>query len=141
MPTTTRRDLPAGPAYLMPHTDDAHRALAWIADRYTSAAELYDGATYRPHVLIIPEPVAAAYFRELPQDNGIPWQTVPPCAGGPLAAALLSLTACAYDHGAPGTVPTEHERWTLAHAETCAYCLADHDETECPNAPEEAPPC
>ena len=134
---TARHIIADAPTYAVPMRPLEYRALAWIADRYPSAQTPYDGATYRPFVLMVPETVAAAYLRALPQDNGNPWQTVPPCAGGPLADALLSLTACAYDYGAPGTVPTDEERWALADLPRCDYCAADHAATTCPNAPEE----
>lgn len=101
----------AGPFYVIPMSPDTYRSLAWIADRYTSAAVLYDGATHRPNVLIIPEPVAAAYLAELPQDNGNPYQLVPPCAGGPLADALADLYTLADEHG---IAPDEHEAHRLA---------------------------
>lgn len=79
--------------YTLTLSPDAHRALAWIADRYTSAEVLYDGSEYDEdtQTLTVPEHVAHNYLDELPQDNGVEGAVLPPCAGGPLAEALISL--------------------------------------------------
>ena len=71
---------------------DALATLAWIADRYTSAEILFDGSDYdaETETLTVPEHVAWEYAAALPEDNGNPTQSVPPCAGGPLAEALIS---------------------------------------------------
>lgn len=67
-------------------------ALAWIADRYTSAEILWDGSDYdeETSILTVPEHVAWEYRDALPEDNGDPGATLPPCAGGSLAVALLA---------------------------------------------------
>lgn len=70
-------------------------SLAWIADRYTSAEKLYDGSTFvrstDGFVMFTPEHVAWEYLDELPKDNGVQGAVLPPCAGGPLATALIGL--------------------------------------------------
>lgn len=78
-------------AYTIKLDRSAYDALAWIADRYVSAEVLYDGSDYdeETETLTVPEHVAWEYTWALPEDNGNPNQAVPPCAGGPLADALL----------------------------------------------------
>lgn len=78
--------------YMVPMSEPAHQALAWIADRYGSAGVLYDGSTYNAETetLEIPEHVAWDYCEELPRDNGVEGAILPPCAGGELADALIA---------------------------------------------------
>ena len=78
-----------GFAYVIPMTPAAHKALAWIADRYSSAAVLFDGSRFVANVLVVPEGVAHEYVQALEEEDGSP--LVPPCAGGPLADALIEL--------------------------------------------------
>lgn len=72
----------------------AKDALAWIADRYECATVLYDGSRFvrsrNGHVMVTPEHVAWEYLAELEVENG-GGLLVPPCAGGPLADALIEL--------------------------------------------------
>lgn len=85
-------------AYTLTLTYDEQKALAWVADRYTSAEILYDGmyalgdekdggtVTYT-----VPEHIAWEYDAALPLDNGNDGQIVPPCVGGTLAEKLIQL--------------------------------------------------
>lgn len=76
--------------YVVPMSKGAQRSLAWIADRYVSAAYLFDGSRRLPNALVVPEHVAHEYIRSLEEDeDGSP--IVPPCAGGELADVLVDL--------------------------------------------------
>lgn len=87
--------------YTLTLTSEELNALAWIADRYTSAEVLYDGmeladedaAPFADDVtaFIVPEHVVWEYVAALPEDNGVPGAVLPPCAGGTLAAKLIEL--------------------------------------------------
>ena len=75
--------------YVVPMAANAYSSLCWIAARYPSADVLVLGSTHRPNVLIVPERVAHDYLAELEEEDGSP--IIPPCAGGPLANALVDL--------------------------------------------------
>lgn len=75
--------------YVLSMPEAEYNTLAWIADRYPSAEVLYDGSVYHHNVLIVPEWVAHEYRDALPEDNGNPYQIIPPCAGGSLAEVLI----------------------------------------------------
>jgi hypothetical protein len=84
--------------YTLTLTADEHKALAWIADRYTSAEVLYDGLDATDDNdqdwggnFTIAEHVVWEYMEALPEDNGNPGQIVPPCVGGTLADKLVRL--------------------------------------------------
>lgn len=78
-------------AYTIHLTGDAWNTLLWIADRYTSAEVLVQGSDYDDEtgILTVPEHVAWEYAEALPEDNGVADAFLPPCAGGPLADALV----------------------------------------------------
>ena len=80
-------------SYTLTLTDEERNALAWVADRYTSAEVLYAGMeeTDAEGTFTVPEHVAWEYAEALPLDNGNPAQSVPPCVGGMLADKLLTL--------------------------------------------------
>lgn len=108
-------------------TEPEHRALAWIADRYESAAVLYDiprwhnipshpigphgpdlGEVVRVHLAHISPDTAARYVAALPDDwsTGTRWplpDTAPPCAGGALAEKCRTVADYAADYAAEGT--------------------------------------
>lgn len=114
--------------YLTLSTEE-HRALAWIADRYDSAAALYDlprwhsipahapdqhggidlGEVIRVHIAHISPDTASRYVDALPDDwsTGTRYplpDTAPPCAGGTLAEKCRTVAAYAtryeQNHGA-----------------------------------------
>ena len=119
----------APPGMFLTLTEPEHRALAWIAARYTSAAELYDGPRWanvpahapdqhggvdlgeviRVHLARISPDTAARYVAALPDDwsTGTRYplpDTAPPCAAGTLAEKCRQVAAYAAryaaDHGA-----------------------------------------
>lgn len=93
--------------YVVTLTEDEHKSLAWLADRYTTADILWTCAylthedvcedvsgceahehTYR---VCLREHEAWQYTEELATENGDECQTVPTCAGGSLADKLTDL--------------------------------------------------
>jgi hypothetical protein len=81
--------------YATKMTRESYEVLSWIADRYESAGVLYDGSrTVRSGndsvILLTPESCAHDYLTALSEENGDD-MVIPPCAGGPLADALLAL--------------------------------------------------
>lgn len=93
--------------YVVTLTENEHKSLAWIADRYTTADILYtrayathedvcedvDGCTAHEHTyrICLREHEAWQYTSELADENGDECQTVPTCAGGTLADKLGNL--------------------------------------------------
>ena len=84
-------------SYQLTLTDSELKALAWIADRYQSAAVLYDGMEDASdenirltgdYLFYVPEHVAWEYRDALEEEDGN--QIVPPCTGGTLAEKLIS---------------------------------------------------
>ena len=80
--------------------------LAWVGDRYESAAILYDGLQLADSddkdyfgdrydkttefLWLLPEHIAWEYRESLDQENGC-GMTIPPCIGGTLGAKLATL--------------------------------------------------
>lgn len=56
---------------------------------YFYVLSMPDGSVYHHNVLIVPEWVAHEYRDALPEDNGNPYQIIPPCAGGSLVEVLI----------------------------------------------------
>lgn len=87
-------------AYELHLTNAERDSLAWIADRYCSAAVIYDGArwdapdeTRETWLGVVPQGVAWGYIAALHalEDYDAPPPSVPPCAGGTLADKLREL--------------------------------------------------
>lgn len=83
--------------YVFTLTDRERDSLAWIADRYTSAEVLFDGAEWTADddgdrwTALVPEHVAWNYRDTLPDDNGVPDAMLPPGVGGRLGEVLIDL--------------------------------------------------
>jgi hypothetical protein len=85
------------PVWRLSLTDDEYNALQYIADRYSSAAVLTDGAGWAEHDdgwdAAIPEGVMWGYVAALHclEDFDAPPPPFPPMAGGTLASKLRDL--------------------------------------------------
>lgn len=111
-------------------SEPEYKILGWLSDRYGSADVLWCATEdYAPdadgppvYILTVTPEVLRDYWRDLLADNGDPAQTVPPCAGGSLAAKLERIPR------RPDYLTTPWEGSDLAICGDC-LCLIANGET------------